>query len=118
MEFADLEKALLKFCKMMCKQIISELELGLIFPHVRYVITFDKEPDTKTHCNRAVRVTLRGCKPKDTHFYTFVEELQGESMYITFHITLQFISVVMYDCSCCSVFSVANLNLICSAASD
>ena len=85
MEFADLEKALLKFCKMKCEQTIGELELGLIFPHVGYVITFDKEPNTETHCNRAVCVTLQGCKPKDTRFYAFVKE--GESMH-TFHITL------------------------------
>ena len=79
MEFTELEIALFKLCKMKCEQIIGELEVGLIFPHVKYVISSEREPNAESHYNRMVCLTLQGCKPKDACFSIFVKE--GKSMH-------------------------------------
>ena len=75
-----MEIALLEMCKMECEQIILELNSGLIFPHVKYVITFEREPNPETHGDTMVCLTLRGCKLKDTCFSIPVRE--GKFMYI------------------------------------
>ena len=80
MKFTNLESALLELREMNCEQITRELNRGLVFPHFEYVIIYDRETNTVTHGGRMVRLTLRGCKLEDTHFYISVRE--GECIII------------------------------------
>ena len=80
MEFKELETALSEMREMKCENIIHDLNKGLIFPHVKYEITYEREPNTETHGNRTVCLTLRGCKLKDECFSIRVK---GKSMYMS-----------------------------------
>ena len=96
MAFVELKFALEHFCKMKSEQILGELASGFIFPHVKYDINHKREPNTSTHVNHVVYLTMQGCT-KDTDFPIYVREGKSDSIY-TFSIALYFITVVMYEC--------------------
>ena len=95
MEFSELKSTLSEFCKMECEQIIDELKIGLLFPHVGYVITYEREPNNRTHGYRTVFIILRGCKPNDAGFPICVREGKSMYVYISYHFIIYY---------CCNVW--------------
>jgi hypothetical protein len=65
----------IKFLKeMRCEDIMAELRSGHKIPHFRYTVTNTRTPMEETHCNRNVKLTLKGCAVKDISFTFVVKE--------------------------------------------